>query len=83
MPLSGVTTVDYEDNRQQSQQFNHIPDSISSEYDPILRLYTIIKAQYSECAFVYALASNMCKVQLKYLIYSFSKINTSFFYCTM
>lgn len=61
MPLSGVTTVEDVDNRQQSQQINDMPDSILSEFDPILKLYSKIKAQHSDCAFVYALASNMCK----------------------
>lgn len=61
MPLSGVTTAEDVDNRQQSQQIDDVPDSIASVYDPVLKLYSKIKAQHSDCAFVYALASNMCK----------------------
>lgn len=62
MPLSGVTTTaEGDENHEQSQQLNDMPDSILPEIDPILKLFSKIKTKYSDCAFVYALASNMCK----------------------
>ncbi|XP_055303515.1 minichromosome maintenance domain-containing protein 2 [Sitodiplosis mosellana] len=61
MPLSGVTTAEEEENREQSQQLSDMPNFILPEFDSILKLYSKIKSQYSDCAFVYALASNMCK----------------------
>lgn len=60
MPLSGVA-VDAGHDYEQQQSFNNVPDSILTEIEPIIKLYTQIKSQYSECAFVYALAANMCK----------------------
>lgn len=60
MPLSGVS-VDAGHNHEQQQSFTDVPDSILTEIEPIIKLFTQIKSQYSECAFVYALASNMCK----------------------
>lgn len=61
MPLSGVTTTGDEENNEQSQEFSDVPNSVLPEIDPILKLFSKIKSKYSDCAFVYALASNMCK----------------------
>lgn len=64
MPLSGVDKN--EKDEEQSQQTppdldDNITDSVLSEIDPILRLFAHIRSQYSDCAFAYALAANMCK----------------------
>lgn len=62
MPLSAVTTTaEGEENHEQSQQFNDMPNTILPEIDPNRKLFSKIKSQYSDCVFVYALASNMCK----------------------
>lgn len=38
-----------------------IPGSILPKIQPILNLFTQVKSQYSDCAFVYGLAAHMCK----------------------
>lgn len=64
MPLSGA--IKNENDEDQTQETptdidDNMSDSIPSEFDQVLKLFSKIKTKYSDYSFVYALAANMCK----------------------